>query len=152
MYIRIYMSLSLYLSICLSLYLSLSLYIHIYIHIHTYPVRSSRLRRRPPCQIRRGVTRCTTPNLPTNIVDFGGFDSSIILILRGGILRPIRDVPESLTQAIIVGMMSVGGLGVLQPLPDATWRDTMHYTTRQCTAHLSLSLTLSLYIYIHIYK
>ena len=31
----------------------------------------------------------STPNLPTNIVDFRGFDSSIILILRGGIPRPI---------------------------------------------------------------
>ena len=29
------------------------------------------------------------PNLPTNIVGFRGFDSSIILILRGGIPRPI---------------------------------------------------------------
>ena len=27
------------------------------------------------------------PNLPTNIVDFGGLDSSIILIQRGGISR-----------------------------------------------------------------
>ena len=31
----------------------------------------------------------TTPNPPTNIVDFGGFDSSIILNLRGGILMSI---------------------------------------------------------------
>ena len=30
-------------------------------------------------------------NLRTNIVDFRGFDSSIILISRGGILRPIGD-------------------------------------------------------------
>ena len=37
------------------------------------------------------------PNLPTNIVDFRGFDSSIIVILRGGILRPIGDFPESLS-------------------------------------------------------
>ena len=44
-----------------------------------------------------------TPNLPTNIVDFGGFDSSIILILRGGIPRPIGDFPESLSQAMLVG-------------------------------------------------
>ena len=28
-------------------------------------------------------------NLPTNIVDFRGFDSGIILILRGGISRTI---------------------------------------------------------------
>ena len=30
-----------------------------------------------------------TPNLPTNIVDFRGFDSSTIFILRGGIPQPI---------------------------------------------------------------
>ena len=45
----------------------------------------------------------TTPNLPTNIVDFRGFDSSIILILRVGILRSIGDFPESLTRAMLVG-------------------------------------------------
>ena len=28
-------------------------------------------------------------NLPTNIVDFRGFDSSTILISRGGIPRPV---------------------------------------------------------------
>ena len=49
-----------------------------------------------------------TPCLPTNIVGFRGFDSSIILIKRGGILRPIGDFPESLTQAILVGVMLVG--------------------------------------------
>ena len=48
--------------------LSLSLYIYIYIYIYIYM--------RPP----------DTPNLPTNIVDCRGFDSSIILILRVGIL------------------------------------------------------------------
>ena len=53
-----------------------------------------------------------TPNLPTNIVDFGGLDSSTILILRGGIPRPIGDFPESLSQAMLVGIMLVGRLGV----------------------------------------
>ena len=43
------------------------------------------------------------PNLPTNIVDFRGFDSGIILILRGGILMAIGDFPESLSQAMLVG-------------------------------------------------
>ena len=34
--------------------------------------------------------RCLlAPSLPANIVGFGGFDSSTILILRGGIPRPI---------------------------------------------------------------
>ena len=37
-----------------------------------------------------------TYGLPrTQIVDFRGFDSSTILILRGGIPRPIGDFPES---------------------------------------------------------
>ena len=53
-----------------------------------------------------------TPNLPTTIVDFRGFDSSIMLILRGGIPRPIGNFPEGLTQAMLVGIMLVGGLGV----------------------------------------
>ena len=54
-----------------------------------------------------------TPNLPTNIVDFRGFDSSIILIVRGGILMSIGDFPECLSQAMLVGTMLVGRLGVL---------------------------------------
>ena len=52
------------------------------------------------------------PNLPTNIVDFGGFDSSIILIKRGGILMSMGNVPESLSQVMLVGVMLVGRLGV----------------------------------------
>ena len=54
-----------------------------------------------------------SPNLPTNIVGFRGVDSSIILIQRGGILRPIGDLLESLSQAMLVGTMLVGGLGVI---------------------------------------
>ena len=45
-------------------------------------------------------------------VDFKGFDSSIILILSGGILMSTGDFPESLSQAILVGIMLVGRLGV----------------------------------------
>ena len=52
------------------------------------------------------------PNLPTSITDLRGFDSSIILITRGQIPRPIGDFPESLTQAMFVGAMLVGGLAV----------------------------------------
>ena len=44
-----------------------------------------------------------TPSLPTNIVDLRGFDSSIILILRGGILMSIVHFPKSLSQAMLVG-------------------------------------------------
>ena len=46
-----------------------------------------------------------TANLPTNIMDFREFDSSMILVLRGGILMSIQDFPESLSQAILVGVM-----------------------------------------------
>ena len=53
------------------------------------------------------------PNIPTNIVDFRRFDSSIILNVRGGILMSIRNFPESLSQAMLVGTMLVGRLGVL---------------------------------------
>ena len=53
-----------------------------------------------------------TANLRTNIVDFRGFDSSIVLMLRGGIPGPIGNLPESLSQAILVGIISVGRLGV----------------------------------------
>ena len=54
-----------------------------------------------------------TPNLRTNIMDFRGFDSSMIIILRGGILMPIGDFLEDLSQAILVGIMLVGRLGVV---------------------------------------
>ena len=61
----------------------------------------------------RWGSRVSTPNLPTNIVDFRGFDSSIILIQRGGIPRFIGDFPESLIQAMLEGVMLVGRLGVI---------------------------------------
>ena len=57
------------------------------------------------------VHTCNTPNLPTKIVDFRGFDSSIVLIQRGGIPRPIGDFPESLTQAMLVGCNVSRGIG-----------------------------------------
>ena len=85
-------------------------YIYIYIHIHNYIWLAGG---GAPQVAERGggkialpdlAALCysynpfTTPNLPTNIVDFGGFDSSTILILRGGILTCIGDFPESLSQ------------------------------------------------------
>ena len=50
--------------------------------------------------------------LRTKILDFGGFDSSRILILRGGILMSMWNFPESLSQGILVGIILVGRLGV----------------------------------------
>ena len=54
----------------------------------------------------------STPNPPTNIVGFRGLDSSIILILRGGIIMSIVHFPASLSQAMLVGIMLVGKSGV----------------------------------------
>ena len=54
----------------------------------------------------------STANLRTKIMDFRGFDSNIILILRGGILISKGDFPESLSQEILVGVMLVGRSGV----------------------------------------
>ena len=45
-------------------------------------------------------------------MDFRGFDPSIILILRGGIPRPTGIFTESLSQAILAGIVLAGGLGV----------------------------------------
>ena len=60
----------------------------------------------------QGRSAVCTANLRTDIMDFRGFDSSIILIIRGGIPRPTGDFPESLSQAILVGIILVGRLGV----------------------------------------
>ena len=56
-----------------------------------------------PLQAPQSPSVCPTPNLPTNIVGFRGFDSSVVLILRGGIPRPTGNFPESLSQAMLVG-------------------------------------------------
>ena len=49
---------------------------------------------------------------PTNIIGFRESNSSIILIFRAGISRPVGNFPESLSQALSVGTMLVGRLGV----------------------------------------
>ena len=58
------------------------------------------------------VKQCNA-NLRTKILDVGGFYSSKILSLRGGILMSIGISPESLSQAILAGRFLVGRLGVM---------------------------------------
>ena len=53
------------------------------------------------------------PNLPPDIVGLRGFNSSTILILRVGILMSIGNLPESWSQAMLVGTMLVWRLGVI---------------------------------------
>ena len=73
---------------CVYIYIYI-LCIHVYTHAQLFTLLDVCV-----SSLRRGHAEysprpCGTPNLPTNIVDFRGFDSSIMLCLRGGILRPI---------------------------------------------------------------
>ena len=54
-----------------------------------------------------------TAHIRTTILDFRGFDSNTIFVLRGGILMSIGNFPEVLSQAILVGIILVGRLGVV---------------------------------------
>ena len=47
----------------------------------------------------------STANLRAKILDFRGFDSSIILVLGGGLLMSIGTILESLNQAILLGII-----------------------------------------------
>ena len=67
-------------------------------------------------EIRTPQEQARTPNLPTKSLDFRGFDSSRLLIQRGGIPRSIGNFPESSSQAMLVGTMSVGRLGVIHTM------------------------------------
>ena len=49
--------------------------------------------------------------LGTKILDFGGLDSSGILILSGGIPRPIGDFPEIQSQGILAGIILGSEIG-----------------------------------------
>ena len=53
-----------------------------------------------------------TANLCTKILDFRGFEPSIILSLRFEIPRPKGNLQEFLSQQILVGRFLVGRLGV----------------------------------------
>ena len=59
-----------------------------------------------------GSSTWCAANLLTKILDLRGFDSSIILILRGEILRPIGNFLEILSRQILAGRFFVGRLGV----------------------------------------
>ena len=63
----------------------------------------------------QGTPGDLTPNLRNKILDFGGFDSSTILVPRGGILRSTGNFPESLSQRILAGRLLVGRLGAGPP-------------------------------------
>ena len=83
------------------------------------------------------ATGTDTANLRTNIMDFREFDSSRILILRGGTLMSIGNSLESLSQAILVGIMLVGRLGVPRLLMCTCYKPTYHAScVCACIAHV----------------
>ena len=92
-----------------------------------------------------------TPHLRTNILDFRGFDSSMISILRGGIPRTMGDFPESLSQAILVRIMLVGRLGVLADREDMGDSIEVSPVVARKAGFDSLNM-IYIYIYIYIYN
>ena len=68
---------------------------YVYIYIYIYP------------RVRR-----PTANLRTKTPSFRGSDPRIVLISRGGILMSMGMFPESLSQAILVGIVLIGRLRV----------------------------------------
>ena len=52
-----------------------------------------------------------TANLRTKILDFRGLDSGRILIFRGGTLMSAGNSPEFVSQATLVGIISLGKIG-----------------------------------------
>ena len=90
-----------------------------------------------------------TANLPSNIVGFRGFDSSIILILRGEIPRPIGDFPASLSQAMLEGIMVVARLGVP---PENETPDLGQGEGGYIYIYIYIRIHIYIYIYIYICK
>ena len=94
------------------IYIYIYVYIYIYIYIPTYEDVSRDRNRRGRPRLSNHDPR--TANLRTKTMDFRAFDSSIILNLRGGLPRPMGNSPQGLSQAILVGIMLVGRMGVTQ--------------------------------------
>ena len=61
------------------------------------------------CEAQRAIF---TANLRSKILDFRGFYISIILILRAGILMSVGNCLDFWSQAILVGIVLVGRLGL----------------------------------------
>ena len=76
-------------------YIHMNIYIHIYIYIYVYT---------HVAELQEDLSSaCPAVNLRAKILDFRRFDSSRILISRGGVPRPIGNFPESLSQGILAG-------------------------------------------------
>ena len=111
-------SLSLYIYIYTYVYVCICLCMYVYIYIYALTYILSCVPERVRALSGKGDESGSRPsgnrhaaNLRTRIMDFGGFGSSRILLLRGRILRPTGNFPESWSQRILVGIILVGRLG-----------------------------------------
>ena len=118
--IYIYLSLHIYIYVYLYLYIHIHTYMYVYVYIYIYTclyvciyiyIYIYMYARPQPASDEKSLAPVSqlmgTANLRTNIMDFRGFDSSLILILRGGIPRPIGNFLEALSRAILVGIITV---------------------------------------------
>ena len=119
---------NLYVYIYIYIYIYIHTYIHTYIYIYIYILciyetreladtsADHHLKKQLKSSEVQTVNednnlRKYAANLHTNIMVLRGFDSSIILILRREVPRPMGDFSESLIRAILEGVMLVGRLG-----------------------------------------
>ena len=94
-------------------------------------------------EIRRSMPRHAKPctdNLRTKMLDFRGFDSSIILSLRGGFIRSTGDFLEIMNERILVCGLFVCGLTAVHQAAISLNHINIVY--------IYISLSLSIYIYI----
>ena len=83
----------------------------------------------------RSIGEHDAANLRTKILAFRGFDASRILSWRVGIPKPIGNFPEDLSQAILVGIILVGRLG----LSENTSKTTIGSKISSCQTPVGLS-------------
>ena len=101
-------------------------YIYIYVYIYTYTYTYTYYHYYHHYCYYYDVTKLPpapcTANRRTKTLDFRGFDPGRILILRGGILMSIGNLPEMLSQRILVGIILVGRLGIPCPFRLPSWK------------------------------
>ena len=152
MYIYIYIERERKRYVCIHVCICIYIYICIYIHaLHRESSHQDLPHSESTPVVRAGMVQSielgqTTPNLLTSIMDFRGLDSSMILILRPRILMSIGDFPESLSQAILVGIMLV--IGCIRNAYGYTSRISRVVRSPTCIHCMPLSLSLYIYIYI----
>ena len=91
-------------------------------------------------------------NLRTKILDSGGFDSSIISVVRGGIPRPIGEFLEMLGQRVSVGITLVGRLGAWSfAAPNKATKNDNNACLTYIYIYIERERDVYIYIYIYVY-